>query len=471
MEQIQPAQGTSSLHDTASQQGASSPKRTSSPKGTSYPKGMRTFFTIWFGQLVSLVGSQLTSFALGVWVYEQTHSVLMLALVQVAMQAPYVLLSPIAGVFADRWNRRTAMIVSDFGAGLAVLAAGALYLTNYLQPWMVIPINIWMATFHTLMWPSFTASVTLLVPKKHYGRANGFVQLGEALPQIAGPALAGALYVAIHLGNMALIDFISYAFSVLLMLFFVRIPSPPRTADGRAAKGSLWKEMRFGWDYITARKGLLALLVFFLTSNFLYGVMNPLLVPLILDNWNASTLGYISTLMGVGMLVGTLVMSAWGGGKRKIYTLLGAAMLSGLFLSAVGLRTSLPLIAVCGVGNMFFSPFANACSQAIWQAKVTPDVQGRVFAVRRTIAMSAGFIAPLLAAPLADYVFKPSMAAGGALAPILGPVFGVGASRGVGVLISLVGLLVAGVAIIAFATPLVRRVELDLPDHEPEARS
>ena len=428
--------------------------------------GMRAFFTIWGGQLVSLIGSQLTGFAMGVWVYQQTRSVLLLALVQVAQQAPYVLLSPIAGVFADRWNRRTAMIVSDAGAGLAVLVAGVLYLTNHLQIWMVIPINLWLASFNTLMWPSFTASVTLLVPKQHYGRANGFVQLGEALPQIAGPALAGALYVAIHLGNMALIDFATYVFAVLLMLLFVRIPAPPHTIQGQEAKGSLWKEMRFGWDYITARKGLLALLLFFLATNFLSGVMSPLIVPLILDNWDANTLGYISTLMGVGMLVGTLVMSAWGGGKRKIYTLLGAGILSGLFLGAVGLRVSIPLIAACGVAIMFCGPFMNACSQAIWQAKVAPDVQGRVFAVRRTIAWSSGIIAPLLAAPLADYIFKPSMAVGGVLAPILGPIFGYGASRGVGVLISLVGLLSTAVSIIALLTPLVRRVELDLPDHE-----
>jgi MFS family permease len=389
----------------------------------------------------------------------------------VAQQAPYVLLSPVAGVLADRWNRRTAMMVSDFGAGLAVLSVGALYLTHHLQIWMVIPLNLWMASFNTLMWPSFTASVTLLVPKKHYGRANGFVQLGEALPQIAGPALAGALYVGIHLGNMALIDFATYAFSVLLLLFFVRIPSPERTSQGQAAKGSFWKEMRFGWDYINARKGLLALLLFFLATNFFSGVMSPLLIPLILDNWDASTLGYISTLMGVGMLAGTLVMSAWGGGKRKVFTLLGAGTMVGLFLGAVGLRANLALLIVCGIGVMFFEPFMNACSQAIWQAKVAPDVQGRVFAVRRAIAWSCGLIAPLLAAPLADYIFKPGMAAGGGLAPILGPIFGYGASRGIGVLISLAGLLTSVVAIVAWFTPLVRRVELDLPDHEPVVKT
>ena len=430
------------------------------------PHGLRIFFTIWIGQLVSLLGSQLTGFALGVWVYDQTHSVSMLALVQVALQAPYVVLSPLAGVLADRWNRRTAMIVSDFGAGLAVLAAGALFLTHHLQVWMVIPIVLWMSTFHTLMWPSLTATTTLLVPKKHYGRASGFTQLGEALPAIAGPAIAGALYVTIQLGNMALIDFVSYVFAVLLMLLFVRIPSPASTIQEANAARRLWQDMRFGWDYITARKGLLALLILFMAYNFLSGVIGPLITPLILDNWNASTLGLLSTLMGVGMLSGTLVMSAWGGSQRKIFTLLGAGLLDGLFLVAAGLRVSLPLLAVCGFGAMFCGPIINRASQAIWQAKVAPNLQGRVFGFCRTISLSAGLLAPLLAAPLADYIFKPAMAPGGVLAMVLGPIFGVGASRGVGVMISLVGLLIIMAEIIALNIPRLTRVEVDLPDYD-----
>ncbi|MGD0006392.1 MAG: MFS transporter [Anaerolineaceae bacterium] len=430
-------------------------------------RGMRTFFTIWFGQLVSLLGSQLTGFALGVWVYDQTHSVSLLALVQVALQVPYVVLSPLAGVFVDRWNRRTAMIVSDFGAGLSVLAVGSLYLTHHLQVWMVIPLNLWMSTFHTLMWPSITAATTLLVPKEHYGRASGFTQLGGALPAIAGPAIAGVLYVTIQLGNMALIDFASYVFALLLMLLFVRIPSPARAIQNAKEESSLWKEMRFGWDYIMARKGLLALLILFMAYNFFSGVIGPLITPLILDNWNASTLGFLSTLMGVGMLTGTLVMTAWGGSKRKIFTLLGADLLDGLFLVAAGLRVSLPLVSVCGFGAMFCGPIAMSASQAIWQAKVAPDLQGRVFAFSRTIAMSASIVAPLLAAPLTDYIFKPAMAPGGALAPMLGPIFGVGAGRGVGVVISLVGLLIMATALIALNVPRLRRVEVDLPDHDP----
>jgi len=427
--------------------------------------GLRAFLIIWIGQLVSLVGSQLTGFALGVWVYDETGSVMLLAFTQIAMQAPYVVFSPLAGVLADRWNRHTAMIVSDIGAGLAVFAAGALYLTGNLQVWMVIPINFLMSTFHTLMWPAYTASITLLVPKEQYGRANGFVQLGEALTQIAGPALAGVLYVSIRLGNMAMIDFATYLVAVTLMILFVRIPRPQQTEDGHQAKGSVWKEMRFGWDYILARKNLLALLMFFLAINFVTGVMQPLFIPMMLDNWKADTLGYVSTIMGVGMLAGTLVMSAWGGGKRKIYTLLGSGLIGSLFLTAVGLRASLPLLAVCGFGFMFTMPLLNASSQAIWQSKVAADVQGRVFAVRRTIAFSSGIVAPLLAAPLADYVFKPGMAEGGALAAVLGPIVGVGANHGIGVLISTLGFLMTIVCVLAFFNRYIRNVEIDLPDH------
>lgn len=425
---------------------------------------LRSFFIIWIGQLVSLVGSQFTGFALGVWVYDQTRSVMLLALTQIAMQAPYVIFSPLAGVLADRWNRRTAMIVSDFGAALSVLAIGALYLSGNLQVWMVIPLNFLMSTFHTLMWPAYTASITLLVPKEQYGRANGFVQLGEALTQIAGPALAGVLYVTIHLGNMAMIDFATYLVAVTLMILFVRIPRPQQTDDGKQARGSIWQEMRFGWDYIIARKNLLALLLFFLAINFVSGVMQPLFIPMMLDNWKADTLGYISTIMGIGMLAGTLVMSAWGGGQRKIYTLLGSGLLGALFLTGVGLRASLPLLAVCGFGFMFTMPLMNAASQAIWQSKVAADVQGRVFAIRRAIAVSSQIVAPLLAAPLADYVFKPGMAEGGALASVLGPIVGVGANRGIAVLISALGLVMTIVCALSFFNRYIRNVEIDLPD-------
>src|SRR5262249_28249263 len=156
------------------------------------------------------------------------------------------------------------------------------------------------------------------------------------------------------------------------MILFVRIPNPPRSADGIQARGSLWREMRFGWDYVVSRKGLLSLLMYFLAINFLTGIIQPLFTPLILDNWPPNVLGYVSTVMGIGMLAGTLAMSAWGGGRRKIYTLLVSGAISGIFLSAVAFSNTIPSLAVCAFGFMFCMPLMNASSQAIWQAKVAP---------------------------------------------------------------------------------------------------
>jgi len=348
---------------------------------------------------------------------------------------------------------------------VAVLVAGVLFLTGKLQPWMVIPINFVMATFHSLMWPAYTASVTLLVPKKQYGRASGIVQLGEALPEVAGPALAGALYVAIKLGLMAMLDVASYAIAIALMLFFVRIPAPAAPQEDQQRRGDWRRELSFGWTYITKRRGLLSLMVYFMVTNFLLAILHPLYVPLVMDNWDASVLGFIGTTLGAGMLVGTLTMSAWGGGRRKVITLLTAGGIGSLCLAVMGLRAFVPLIAAAGFMHMFMLPLINGSSQAIWQAKVAPDVQGRVFAIRRAIARSASIIGPLLAAPLADRVFKPAMSSGGALEPLLGPIFGSGASRGIGLMITIVGILVATISFLSFGNRAIRNVETDLPDH------
>ena len=428
---------------------------------------MRSFFVIWAAQIVSLVGSQLTGFALGVWVYDETRSVLMLSLTQIALHAPMVIASPLAGVLVDRWERRTAMIVSDIGAGLAVLAAAILYLNGQLEPWMVIAVNFAIGTFHSLMWPAYSASVTLLVPKEHYGRANGLVQLGEAVPQIAGPAIAGALYAAIHLGYLALIDVVTYVVASSLLFLLVRIPAPPVSAGESPAGNSIRSDMAYGWHYITNRRSLFALLLFFLGINFLASMLGPLFVPLVLENWDERVLGVLSTTMGVGMLTGTLAMSAWGGGKRRVITLLAGTATAFLFMAVMGVRASIPLIAIGGFGYMFAIPIVNGTSQSIWQSKVAPDIQGRVFSIRRAIGGSMAIFGPLLAAPLADQVFKPAMAAGGALQPYLGPLLGVGESRGIGLMVVLLGLLASAASIGAFGIRSIRNLESDLPDHAP----
>ena len=145
------------------------------------PRGMLTFSTIWFGQLISTIGSGLTAFALGVWVYQREQSVTLFALTLLAATLPNVLLSPIAGALADRWNRRTVMILSDVGAGLSTLSIALLFFSGQLQTWHVYVAVAANAAFNSLQWPAYSAATTMLVPKEHLGRAGGMVQIGEAI--------------------------------------------------------------------------------------------------------------------------------------------------------------------------------------------------------------------------------------------------------------------------------------------------
>jgi len=227
--------------------------------------GLRIFSVIWSGQLVSTIGSGLTGFALGVWIYEQTGSVTLFALNMLAFALPNLLVAPLAGALADRWDRRIVMILSDSGAGLSTLAIALLMLTNQLEIWHIYVATAFSSAFSTFQWPAYSAATTLLVPKQHLGRAGGMTQIGEAASQLISPILAGALYVTAGLESIILIDFATFAFAIFTLLL-VRFPRPETTAEGEAGKGSLLQEALYGWKYITVRAGLLGLLLYFATA-------------------------------------------------------------------------------------------------------------------------------------------------------------------------------------------------------------
>jgi DHA3 family macrolide efflux protein-like MFS transporter len=433
---------------------------------SSRTKNMRTFFVIWSGQLVSTIGSNLTGFALGVWIYQETGSVTLVAMNLLAVAIPNLLVSPFAGALVDRYDRRWVMIFSDTGAGLATLSIAVLYMTGNLEVWNIILATAFNSAFSTFQWPAYSAVTTLLVPKEQLGRASGMVQIGDAISQLLAPAAAGVLFVTVGLGGVIAIDFVTYVFAVGTLLV-VRVPSPEKSKAGEEGQGSIWKEAMFGWTYISARAGLLGLLLVFAAFNFVSGLINPLIMPMILDMTSAATLGYLVSIVGIGMLVGTLTMSVWGGPKRRIHGVLGFLMISGFFTAMLGISPLIPVLAVAGFFLMFTMPIINGSSQAIWQSKVDPDVQGRVFSVRRMIAWSMTPLAFIVAGPLADRVFKPLLVEGGALADSVGQVIGVGPGRGTGLMFIFVGALSMVVAAAGYLSPRVRNVEDELPDAVP----
>lgn len=426
-------------------------------------KEMRIFTIIWGGQLVSTLGSGLTSFALGVWVYTETGSPTLFAVNLLLWTVPNVLLSPVAGVAADRWDRRLVMIFSDTGAGLSSLFVLVILFTGKLEIWQVYLATFFNSAFGAFQWPAYASATSLLVPKEQLGRAGGMTEIGHAISHLASPVIAGALFVSVGLPAIIMIDVLTYLVA-LATLMTTRFPQPKKTQEGVEGKGSFWKEAVFGWKYIRQRPGLFGLLSVFASLNFLFSVVYLLLVPMLLDMTTADVVGLVDSISGLGMLVGTLVMSAWGGPKRRIYGIFGSEVLAGLSLMALGLRPSIPLIAAAGFGSMIGMPVSNGCSQAIWQSKVAPDVQGRVFAIRSMIAFSIEPVAYVIAGPLAERVFEPLMAQGGGLAGVFGPAIGIGPGRGIGLMFVIAGFLYVAASSFILIHSRIRRVELEIPD-------
>jgi DHA3 family macrolide efflux protein-like MFS transporter len=376
--------------------------------------------------------------------------------------APNTLLSLVVGPLIDRWDRRWVMILSDSGAGLSTLAISLLLLLGRLELWPVLLATAVSSAFSALQWPAYAAATSLLVPREHLGRANGMVQLSRGLAFIASPALAGVLVANIGVTGVILIDFATFAFAVLTLLA-VQIPKP-QTCEGDSA-GSTWlSDLLYGWSYLVARPGLLGLLLLFACLNFLLGLVMALFGPMVLAFADADTLGVMTSIAASGMLVGGALMGVWGGPRRRMTGVLGFLLLAGISLAATGLRPSPVWVTVAAFVFFFAFVAISACSDSLWQSKVGPGVQGRVFSTRSALATLTMVPAYALAGPLADQVVGPMLEAEGVLAGSIGPLIGVGPGRGIGLTFVLAGLLMVLAAAGAYTHPRVRMVEDELPD-------
>jgi DHA3 family macrolide efflux protein-like MFS transporter len=423
----------------------------------------KTFYTIYGGQFVSLMGSGLTAFALSIWVLQHTHSVTQYTLTIVLAGLPGLVLAPFAGALVDRWDRRWVMFWCNLGPALTVAVYAWLLWHGQLQVWHIYVGVTFNSIFNTFQWPAYIAAITMLVERKDFGRINGVLETGQAIVTIAAPAIAGFLVFAIGISRILVIDFVTFLVAAAVLLL-VTIPRPERSAEGEGARGSLWHEAAFGWRFIRERPGLMRLLLYFAVFNLVASMGGVALLPMVLGFSNEATVGTIMSLVGVGMLLGGLLMSTTGGPKRKIYGVLGGWAAMGMCYLVVGARPNLWLV---GAGVLLWYttiPLINASSQAIWQSKTPGDVQGRVFAVRRMIAQFTVPIGDFSAGPLADRLFNPAMAAGGILAGTAGRVIGVGPGRGIAMMMVVLGLLPALVALAGFLDPHVRNLETELPD-------
>jgi len=435
------------------------------------PTGMFGFVIVWIGQLVSLLGTSMTAFSLTIWAYEKTGSATTLALVGFFHVAPMLVFSPFAGAIVDRSNRKLMMVVSDLGSGLATILIFTLYASDRLEIWHLYIAAAIMGIFQSFQWPAYSAAISTMIPKEQYGRASGLMSLADTSSGIFAPILAGALLGIIGLNGILIIDIVTFGIAIGALMI-VSIPQPKLTLEGQKARGNLFREAAYGLGYILERPSLLGLQIVFLLGNFFFNIPFAVMAAMILASTSSNEiiLATVNSAGAIGGVIGGLLMSAWGGPKRRVYGVLGGWFLSStLGMVIMGVGNSLPVWAASNFMMAFFTPIINGSNQAIWQAKVAPDIQGRVFSIRRLIAWFVSPLAMLIAGPLSDKILEPAMQAGGSLAERFGWLVGTGPGAGMSLLFIFGGLGAACVVIGGYLVPVIRNAEELLPDHDQMA--
>ena len=432
------------------------------------PVGMAAFFVIWIGQIVSVLASSMSQFGLTLWMYQQTESATAMGLMQVFFITPFLIMSPIAGVMVDRYNRKLMMMVSDLTAIIATGSIFALYATGHLEFWHLYFAAVLNGIGNTFQWPAYSAAISTMVPKEQLGRVNGLMSLMEAGPGVVAPLLAGALLPVIQLTGLLMIDVITFFFAVGALLL-VNVPQPKQTEEGRAAQGNMLKEAAYGFRYIFARPSLLGLQMVFFFGNLFSGISQTLFAPMILARTGQDSLifGTVQTAGAIGAIVGGVALSAWGGFKKRTHGVLAGWIYSGIFGTAIlGLKFGLPAWLAGSLLGSLSIPIINGSNQAIWQQKVAPDLQGRVFSARRLIAWFTNPISPIIGGTLADFVLEPAMRGSGFLPSTFGWLVGTGPGAGMGLLIVACGLVIVLIGTISYMIPVIRDAEAILPDHD-----
>ena len=397
---------------------------------------MKKFLMIWSGELISSIGSGMTAFALSVYVYQTTGSATYVSLITLLAYLPTVLLSPLGGVLADRYDRRLLMIIGDLFSGL-----GLAYVLWNIQAGSdsMLPICIGVtfnAVFVALLEPSFRATITELLTEEEYARASGMVQIAGNAKFLISPALAGILLAVADIRLILLIDIGTFLITVTTVAIV-------RKSVGKAVKTerqSIGREMRLGFAEINKSKGIRILIILMSFVCFFVGILQTLTSPMVLAVSNAETVGIMESLCAVGMLLGSVFIGILGIKKNFSTVLCVAGILSGIFIALTGVNKS---IFVTGAGIFLFFlalPFMNTSADVLIRKNIPNELQGRVWGIISLLSQTGTVLAYALSGVLADFVFEPLLADNGILADSIGALIGTGTGRGIGFMLILSGI-------------------------------
>lgn len=407
------------------------------------------------GAFIAAIGSGISSFGLGVYVFQQTGLASSSTLITLLAFLPGLLLTPFAGVLADKYDRRLLMILGDALSALGLVYILICMMAGGAQLWQIgVGVTI-SSVFSSLIEPSFKATVTDLLTEEEYSKASGLVQLSGSAKFLISPLIAGFLLTVTDVKLLLVID-ICTIFITVTVTSLVR---KGLTAKEVVAGESFLKELKTGMTSLTNNKGVFALVLSGIGISFFLGCVQSLYTPMILGFSDSSVLGIATTVSASGMLVSSLVLGMIAVKKNFTKVLSVSLFLAGIFMAGFGFRENIVLI--CIFGFLFFSmlPFANMSLDYLIRTNISNDVQGRVWGLIGIISQLGYVIAYGIVGPLADFVFIPMLTPNGLLAGSVGKIIGTGSVRGIGLLVILAGLLLSVTAIVLFHMKSIKGLE------------
>jgi MFS family permease len=429
------------------------------------PAAGRGFLALWLGQMVSTLGSVMTSFAFGIAIFEKGHSVSELSSVVLAFSLPGVIFSPLIGSLLDRWDRRVVLACGGLGAAACTLAIWYVYTPAHVEIWKILICIGGISIFAAVGGPAVSALTVATVSRENYARANGLWQVTSGLAFIVSPLVAGLILSRVGFRAIVLVDVGTYLVAIA-SLAFVRIGTSAAAEDA-PARGSPFSAgaLLEGWHYIRRRSGLLQLLMFMTLVHLALDLVQILIVPQVLNHGNAARLAIVMAVSSAGMITGGIAMAISGGPKRRAMGVFGAALVfgGGLCLAGVGVAFAQVLAGMFILSVAI--PVALSCTDAIWQTKVDVSRQGRVFAFKSMMAQLAQPAACALA-PVACHlltVHEPALSAR------LGVSWGAGAEPGL--VLALAGAIIVVAAALALTRRSLRCIDTETPDTHAVTRA
>jgi MFS family permease len=432
-------------------------------RGVTHERGTGLLVLVGVTDMLSSLSARMALMALSIWRFQASGSVLEFVLAIVLGAFPMALLSPLAGVLADRYDRKLIIVVCDGAALLMLVTVGLLYRADALSVWHAYASLILMCTVLTFRDPAFSAAMGIVVPRQHLTRANGMVSMSRSLAMVGAPMLAG---IAMQRWGLFWITILNVPVFVLAILSIWQVSVPrPEAAPAGSPKGTVWRDVKEALSYLRDSGGLLWLALYGVLLNLLGDMVAVLTQPLLLSTFSVATASFLLSVGGAGALLGGAAMMVAAPSRRLLAWMVTLDIAVGIATAALGASQAVALSSVAILTTATCISLSRACHTAYWQSVTPAALLGRVLSLNQMATSAVRPLAAIGAALLADHVFEPSMMAGGLLGESAGALIGTGKGRGIGLMYVLAGLGMAVLGLIALCHPVRRR--LDRKSNEP----